>query len=103
MAFTVGQKVVCVDDGSWSRGCWDGDGPVLDAVYTIRRYFTNEDGDAIVWLEEIKRSALSRVIFGDDVGYGAFRFRPLVSRKTDISIFHEILDRVNSGETELVE
>lgn len=96
--FHVGQKVVCIDDSghinaNGRRGTWeDGDAPKVGAIYTVRRSFTNEDGDAILWLDEIRRGPIARKEWGDDVGYGADRFRPVVERKTDISVFTAMLN-----------
>jgi hypothetical protein len=89
MNFQVGQKVVCVKNGPW----WGGnrDRLVLGAIYTIRRLIVADDGDLIFQIHEIQRSPKARQIWGDDVGYAAFRFRPVVERKTDISIFTKML------------
>jgi hypothetical protein len=74
--FRVGQKVACVD----ASGC-----RLLDkgAVYTIL---------------EIAPSGLAEMIsvdcrpdYAGSTGYSAARFRPIVERKTDISIFTEML------------
>lgn len=93
MAFTVGQKVVCIYDGAHPDGA---ESPArAGEVYTVAASWHN-GWFACIELYEAPTSAKHG-------GYAADRFRPFVSRKTDISIFHEILDRVNSGETELVE
>jgi hypothetical protein len=88
MNFQVGQKVACVKNGSW---CDNRDRLVLGEVYTIRRLVVDDDGDLIFQLHEIQRSPEARQFWGDDVGYAAFRFRPVVERKTDISIFTKML------------
>lgn len=97
MTFRVGQKVVCVDDGikpdwpAYLRNAeWRGDAPVVGQVYTIIRIIASNDGD-VLHLAEIRRSDTARLEWGYDVGYGAWRFRPIVERKTDISFAHEIL------------
>jgi hypothetical protein len=78
MAFRVGQKVVCVDAKSGGGG-WDKDDhPTEGAVYTIVRSFTWHDNEEVVWLLELRRSSRARRYHGDDVGYGAYRFRPVV-------------------------
>lgn len=94
MAFRVGQKVVCVDAKydriisaviGWMTGQkW----PVKDREYTVVRCgFTIVDGIIGVELAEIKNfEFLYR-------GYRATRFRPIVEKTTDISVFTEILDR----------
>lgn len=87
MTFRVGQKVVCVD----VKGCPDGL-LVRGRIYTIAtiKYF---DGSSSfhrgygVTLEELP--AIETEDFWAE--YKATRFRPVVERKTDISVFHEIL------------
>ncbi len=90
--FRVGQKVVCVDS-EMLIGIWAPDevGPIVGGIYTIRRIFLDYDGDAIVWLNEIARGPLAKAQHGDNAGYLAIRFRPVVERKTDISIFTRML------------
>lgn len=98
MTFRVGQKVVCVDssplDGTlgWMT---DADAPQEGAIYTVTGNatirFRGKDHGA-VFLMEIKNSAHGGL-------YGAFRFRPVVERKTDISVFQKILDDANSKVT----
>lgn len=93
--FRVGMKVVCVDAGDLGGGAtgnWDPDEePVEGRVYTVHRTLIFW-GHPIVHLVELQRSDLSRAIWGDDVGYGVERFRPVVSRPTSIAIFHAILN-----------
>ena len=97
MTFYVGQKVVCVDDRPnaeclpWQRGEKIQHGH----VYTILRLHSH-CGDFVCWLEEVRRSDTAIREWGPDVGYRIERFRPLIERKTDISIFTEILDKANS-------
>lgn len=81
MAFRVGQKVVCVD----AKRTNNRDIAELEerAVYTIR--WTN--GPHVRLMESTLRT-----VFGGDHPYGAHRFRPLVERKTDISVFEKMLN-----------
>jgi hypothetical protein len=90
--FVVGQKVVCVDadPGDGYIG-WADDGPVEGHVYTITSVH-DHDGDLVVWLAEIERHPMARRLWGEECGYAACRFRPVVTRKTDISIFTAILN-----------
>ncbi len=88
--FRVGQKVVCVDSDS-ELGIWvDDDAPIVGHIYTVRRTFYIPAGPCLD-LEEISRGPLARYAHGDNCGYGAHRFRPVVERKTDISIFTKML------------
>lgn len=91
MRFHVGQKVVCVDDDPEGH---PGLFPVAGQIYTIRwvGMFFNpwfKTNKFCVHLIEINRPAgnLTRCV----VPYRASRFRPVVERKTDISIFTEML------------
>lgn len=95
MTLFVGQKVICVNAGmvpqygSMSYGIWDPDEALIDGhIYTIRRVYIYCE-EYCVWLNEIARSDFCRRLYGDDIGYGAARFRPV--KATDISIFHQIL------------
>lgn len=89
--FKIGQKVVCVDASSPPiRGHRsDPDWPVKGQIYTVAdlridpssglpALQTEEQGSKYVW-------------------YQRRRFRPLVERKTDISIFTKILSGVRAG------
>lgn len=84
MAFYVGQKVVCVDD---SPSKW-GDPSLLTkgAIYTIRKVVMEGRG---VWLDEVSHDRPDN-IFGYEA-FWAWRFRPAVEKKTDISIFTKML------------
>lgn len=104
MNFYVGQKVVCVNDrclpDQWAGYEWDGDAPTIGNVYTVRSVHHDKQQNLVLWLNEIRRSKRSIEEWHDDlIGYGAERFRPLVERKTDISIFTEILNDVNNRQS----
>jgi hypothetical protein len=93
MTFHVGAKIVCVDDSDprdkrcVPGGFWVPNWPARDVVYTIRGF--TEIGS--VYLEEIKNPI--RYFFGGpaEAAFMPSRFRPIVSRKTDISIFTKML------------
>lgn len=90
----VGAKVVCVD-ASAPAGCsWvEDDSPVVGQQYTIVRAFIGALGNPSVHLMEIERGPRARRLFGDNIGYGLFRFRPLVSIEGDLAAhFHKLLD-----------
>lgn len=96
--FIVGQKVVCIDALTNSRNIKL---PELEegGVYTIRKIGIQEipgvfEPELSVWLEGITREVFSPndlSIICDDFGFRPSRFRPVVERKTDISIFKAIL------------
>ena len=96
--FRVGQKVVCVNDASIGHGSFfvnaygklmrsDGNmgGLTRGNIYTVRR-ITATEYQTLLALEEIDRPCA-----GPDPGFRADRFRPLIERKTDISIFTKML------------
>ena len=96
--FTVGQKVVCVDALTNSRTIKlteleEG------GVYTIRKIGVQEipgvfEPELSVWLEGVAREVFSSKdlsIICDDFGFRPSRFRPVINRKADISIFTDML------------
>lgn len=88
MTFHVGQKVVCINDTPWNspllgtlrRGC----------IYTIR-WIGIHLGQPCVKVDEILRPC-GLDISPDDTPFLSRRFRPLIERKTDISIFTAMLN-----------
>lgn len=95
MAFYVGQKVVCVDDD-----VREADGLkrlFLDRIYTVRAVRSEPGGKWIHhWKYESETVFLALAEINDrkagDTAYAASRFRPVVERKTDISIFQAMLN-----------
>lgn len=82
MSFRVGQRVVCVDDKPRLVA------PVLvrrGHIYTVTDVFETWSGLVGVLLAEVDPGLLP--------GWHADRFRPITERKTDISVFTEILNR----------
>lgn len=90
--FYVGQEVECIDDGG-GHGVWwrDDDKPIVGVKYTIRRLFTNVAGLQLD-LNEIRRGKYASAYWGFDVGYGAWRFRPIQKKRTDISMLTALLN-----------
>jgi hypothetical protein len=88
----VGMKVVCV--------CADCvPGLKSGAVYTIRKIGRDEElihlyGDVDIWLVETARPGGN--------GYGVNRFRPVQTRKTDISMFTAMLRPIDAKLKETV-
>jgi len=85
--FHIGQKVICISDAIDD----DEPGPYVfkGKVYTINDIL-NEYGDTTLTFHELP---IIRVR-GWSYGYSAENFRPVVEKKTDISDFRKILDRV---------
>lgn len=86
MAFYVGQKVVCIN------GTPDADEPpphpIKGAIYTVSEVFAGE-GEPMLQFVEIRFDGDA---YGDwQPGFRAACFRPIVERKTDISIFTDML------------
>lgn len=81
MAFYVGQEVVCVDDSLPNNPRHRANMVVKNRIYIVRaiggetKDFFDIDGSGRMWECE--------------------RFRPIVRKKTDISVFTEILYREN--------
>lgn len=91
MTFRVGQKICCVDDGGWKCSLRNvPNRPVRGRIYTIRSFYKEDS----IYLEEILNPSDAKWKNGE-IGEGCFwtrRFRPIVSRKTDISIFTRMLN-----------
>lgn len=105
MTFYVGQKVVCVG------GKYRGDIPRPDAeangaiyprrgnIYTIRT-INVWPGKTLVTLHECNNAHLVKIFGGGiEPGFNARGFRPVVDRKTDISIFTKMLNPKKAKET----
>ena len=102
--FYVGQKVVCVDNKP--RIDADHFGPfrrtfpmplTIGEIYTVRGFDRNGSYDYGLYLIECRSTYPARRD-GTERGFYSSRFRPLVERKTDISIFTKILDKTKSKE-----
>ncbi len=101
MAFYVGQKVIFIDD-NWDycmrtyKEYWP-NLPIKGCVYTIRQITDNGPlYDHGLMLCEIHNPIKK---FSTGIGEGNFkaiRFKPLIERKTDISIFKEMLNPVKN-------
>lgn len=86
MLFKVGQKVVCINACNGAPfdkyGAGAANGLVEGQIYTVLGI-----RDEFISVDKVNRNA-----------WYADRFRPLVERKTDISIFTKMLDGVKSKE-----
>ena len=89
--FRVGQKVVCVDDRA--AECDGVQRLFVGHVYTIRSIQEEYSADGWVRMTEGCLVRLNEITsrVGSDHPYGACRFRPIVERNTDISIFKAML------------
>jgi hypothetical protein len=102
--FHIGQKVVCVTDhGQWT-GAGDGNWPSCKkgTVYTIRDIDARcieHYGVVGIRVEELVLPLVDTEIGLFEPAFHPRRFRPVIERKTDISVFTRILDKVNKRET----
>jgi hypothetical protein len=89
MAFRVGQKVVCVDVASPIIRGDRADMPVEGHIYTI----SETRADPWTGIPSVRCAELPVVdSCGIPCWYQAKRFRPVVERTTDISIFTAMLN-----------
>jgi hypothetical protein len=103
--FMVGQKVVCIDakhHPEWSTGKTKyrtvEQELELGKIYTIREIFMNLTFNSpCLRLEGIVRETGKMRGTPFEMGFDYRRFAPLKEKKTDISIFTEILNKVNDG------
>lgn len=88
--FRVGQKVVCVSVPDFRPE--QPNKPILGGIYTVRSVAVNHQGLPGIRLEEI-RNPVGHFTggFHDEPGFFAWRFRSVVDRKTDISVFKAML------------
>ena len=94
--FYVGQKVICVDA---INNCVEDFPLIHNAIYTVRGFYNNSYGYPTLLLEEIGARNSGCI----DDGYKAIRFRPLIEKKTDISIFTEMLNVAPIKQKEKIE
>jgi hypothetical protein len=98
MMLHVGQKVVCIKEGLWS---WERDYPnevrrygIVHArkgnILTIRDIDSDEIGYLLRFHEIINPPTPTRKGICE-ICFCAKQFRPLIERKTDISVFTEVL------------
>lgn len=90
--FHVGQKVVCIKDGPWSSEPFEKNevGPNAGDVLVIRGIEINSDGAWLVFKEIINPQYCYLDEYGE-LQFSSDDFRPVIERKTDISIFQEML------------
>jgi hypothetical protein len=96
MTFHVGQKVACLIEASdatrkkFPEAVW----PSKNAVYTIRSMFPYM-GRTLLRFCELDNS--QSTWGGVERGFNSKYFRPIVERKTDISIFTAMLNPSKQG------
>lgn len=85
--FFVGQKVVCIHDAMFACGCGCRCEPDKNDIGTIANIYVHQTG---LVLELVEFPAPKCLHF--DPGFLAESFRPIVDRKTDISVFTSLLN-----------
>jgi hypothetical protein len=93
--FHVGQKVVCVNGADSPFGETT---PVVGDVYTIRSVTQHSRGPGYR-LHEIVNVPRTYLPGHMECTFAHACFRPVIEKKTDISVFTQILDKVNKRET----
>ena len=96
MTFAIGQRVVCIESGLPARNFPNV--PRAGRIYTVRSVFFDDFRKRVgIHLAElVNQPTLTRDKGMFEVGFAAKCFRPVVERKTDISIFVKMLDEVNN-------
>lgn len=91
--FVVGQRVVCVHAGDTNIL---GEPEIIEGkIYTVAAVLIDDDEPCVKLAEPT--IPLSGGYRARDVPFLAWRFRALAERQTDISVFTEILRKVNEG------
>ena len=90
MTFRVGMKCVCIKEGPWDGGHNDEACPNKGDILTIRA-IESRDGECWLRFEEIINSPRHYYEGWGEADFVARAFRPLIERKTSISIFTEML------------
>jgi hypothetical protein len=94
--FHVGQKVVCIAQASSPYGEAV---PQVGSVYTIREVCDGQEYGPCYRLIEIANPPMGYADGYRECDFTHRLFRPVIEKKTDISVFTQILDKVNKRET----
>lgn len=98
----VGQKVVCVDMQGRCHNKLSIKRPVVGSVYSIRGIVPSVIHEGVGFLlEEISNEPSILLRWTGrrepcEPAFADFRFRPVVERRTDISLFHRMLNPSSS-------
>lgn len=88
MTFRVGQKVVCVRGPIYfTKAPHD---VCVGKIYTVRELRLSRRNEPGILVDEIHNPIHPKI--GREYGFIAARFRPVVERKTDISVFTAMLN-----------
>lgn len=97
--FSIGQRVVCIQEVDWANHKhhkqflhhWPKKGQVL----TIAAVETCTNVVGLAFEEIVNPLILSRDKGRGDAHFDSVHFRPVIERKTDISIFTKMLDKLS--------
>jgi hypothetical protein len=99
--FRIGQQVVCIHDVSSPPANEFQNVPVKGSIYTVRGFVLPDVGyerTPGMLLEEVVNPAWEYKEGIFEPSFHPYRFRPLIQRKTDISVFKRMLDSVRTEE-----
>lgn len=91
--FRVGQKVVCVAEaGAAQEARYPAQTFIrLGQVYTVRGFVVGSDSEPRALLFEIVNAPMPSTVGLVEWGFPLWALRPVVERKTDISVFTKLL------------
>jgi hypothetical protein len=94
MDWKAGDKIVCIE--TWhrtdGRGYGDEVGPIKGETYTIREVVFFADLVTVRLVEVVNPKRKYREFpDGNEPSFGAWRFRPVQTRKTSIEVFERLL------------
>jgi len=100
MGFRIGQKVICVARHREWEAAGTANIPEVGKVYTVRALGPTEGILLVEIVNDVPLDYSIELLTGERVPptedeFWQCRFRPLVDRKTDISIFKKILDEAS--------
>lgn len=100
MTFRVGQKVVAVNNAPSAPGLrWDDDERLTAGeTYTVTSVHVHM-GNLVLWLAEIQRNECAVRVHGPLVGYGAWRFRPLIDTTKQVEAIKSLIKPIFEGKT----
>ena len=97
--FHVGQRVVCIDDIGCAPGSEFPYIPIKGSIYTVRGFVSPHVGyerTPGMLLEEVVNAPWEYNEGVVEPSFHPYHFRPVVQRKTDISVFKRMLDNVRT-------
>ena len=97
--FHIGQRVVCIHDIGCAQGNEFPNIPIKGSIYTVRGFVSPDVGNERtpgMLLEEVVNAPWEYNEGVFEPSFHPYHFRPVVQRKTDISVFKRMLDNVRT-------